>query len=220
MFGSRIEVVSGRSVVNYAASTVNTLNISPNSVFPRILAIADVFQFYRFTKLKITNIPLDTSVVFGYAPGALFDTPPANSQSIIELPMAVWHGSAKFADTILTIPRSELIKEAQLPWFKTIVGTPSAQFEIQGNLYTSVGAGANGATLVLEYTVEFQSWNLAGNSPLKPLSLAANTTSVKASPNSKSSLSICSQEQPTDVTADGETSSVVVNGIVYKRSSA
>lgn len=163
--GSKPEVVSGRSVVLWANNSSNTIQISPNSLFPRAAAIADIFQFYRFTKLKVTVIPTDTFVVIGYAPGAGFDTPPTSGVNIIELPIAAWHGAAKFYETTMIVPRRELIPDAQIPWFKTVVGTPATQFEIQGNLYSSVGAGATGGTVVIDYTIEFQSWNLAAQSP-------------------------------------------------------
>lgn len=167
--GTRVEVVSGRSQLNYAAGSNNVLAISPNSVFPRLLAMADVFQFYRFKKLRIQIPPSvnDVDVYVGYAPGAAFDTPPANGTAIIELPQAVYHSSGKSIDTYLNIGMKELMSNAQIPWFKTIPGTPATQFEIQGNLYTNVGA-SGGITLIIEYTVEFQSWNLAAQSPLRP----------------------------------------------------
>ena len=180
--GSNPEVISGRSVIFFAASSSNIVQISPNSVFPRAAAIADVFQFYRFTKLKVTVIPTDTQVVIGYAPGAAFDTAPTTGPAIIELPIAVWHGAAKFGETRMMVPRKELIPDAQIPWFKTVPGTPATQFEIQGNLYNATGAGANGGTIVIDYTVEFQSWNLAAQSPFYRAPKEPIDNSEKTSP--------------------------------------
>ncbi len=195
--GTRVEVVSGRTNLNYAATTAATIAIQPSS-FSRCLAMADVFQFYRFTKIDVQIVPVDNSVVIGYAPGALFDTPPTTAASIIELPLAVYHGAAKFNDTHLRVPRSELVQDAQISWFKTIVGTPAAQFETQGNLYLSTGGGANGGILVIEWTCEFQSWNLAGQSPMVPKPLG------KKEP-------CCS---------DGISDAVVIGGVTYRKSSA
>lgn len=162
--GARVEVVSGRSNINYAANSANVLNISPAS-FSRCLVMADVFQFYRFTKLRCIAPPNGgTASTVGYAPGAAFDTPPTTNAAVIELPQAIWVSGTKTMDTVLDIPRSELLQDAQLPWFKTIAGTPTAQFEIQGNIYTI--AGTAGIALVFEWTCEFQSWNLAAQSPL------------------------------------------------------
>jgi len=198
--GARVEVISGRSVVLYAVSTSNVLAVSPNSVFARAAAIADVFQFYRFTKLKCTIIPRDVEVIMGYAPGAAFDTPPTTGPGIIELPIAVWHGAAKFDDTKMLVPRKELVPDAQIPWFKTIPGTPATQFEIQGNLYFSIGAGATGGTIVMDYTIEFQSWNLAAQSPLLKV------------PKAIKSASDGQCKENSDV--------LVVGGVTYKKSTA
>ncbi len=194
--GSRVEVVSGRSNFNYGATTSATIAIQP-STFSRCLAIADVFQFYRFTHVRVQVVPADNSVVLGYAPGALFDTPPTTAASIIELPIALYHGAANFNNSFLNIPRSELLKDAQIPWFKTIVGTPAAQFETQGNVYLVTGAGATGGIVVVEWTCEFQSWNLAGQSPLKSLS----------APSEKSS-------------DEGIKDTIMVNGLTYRKSCA
>ena len=34
----------------------------------------------------------------------------------------------------LSIPRSELLKDSQLKWYKTVAGSPDAGFETQGNV--------------------------------------------------------------------------------------
>ncbi len=199
--GSRVEVVSGRSNFNYGASTSNVLAITP-ATFSRAAAIADVFQFYRFTKLRVITIPSDNSVVSGYAPGAAFDTPPTTFASVIELPVAKYHGAAKFYETIMDVSRAELLRDAQLPWFKTIAGTPAVQFETQGNLYIITGAGATGGIIVVEWTCEFQSWNLAGQSPFPkvPGTLVKDPTT----PDASKGMSDC----------------LVVAGVTYRKSSA
>jgi len=158
--GSRPEKVSGRTLFSF--TTTGSIVISP-AAFARALAIADVFQFYRFTKLRIKNIPTGVASTFGYAPGAVFDTPPTLASQVTELPYAVNHGDAKTTDTILNIPRRELLGDSQIKWFKTIPGSPATQFEIQGNVYVVVPV--TGVILEVEYEVEFQSWNLAANSP-------------------------------------------------------
>lgn len=158
---SRAEVICGRTVFNFGAVAAS-IAISP-AAFARALAIADVFQYYRFTKLRVRAIPVTGGfqAVVGYAPGTI-DNPPNTISAIAELPYALYHGSAKTTDTILDIPRSELCGDSTIKWYKTIPGTPATDFEIQGNLYYSILVGG---TLVIDYTVEFQSWNLAGNTP-------------------------------------------------------
>ena len=75
--GARIEEISGRSLFpshdNTQGSIFSVLN---NIVFPRAAAVADVFQYYRFTKLDIELKPIGTTYALGYANGAAFDTPP------------------------------------------------------------------------------------------------------------------------------------------------
>ncbi len=191
--GARVEVIEGRGYVPLAASA-SSFPISPSS-FARALAIADVFQFYRFTKLKVIIIPGTSGVAVGYAPGAAFDVPPNTRAQILELPMAVLHGVSKTTDTVLNVGRKEMVMNDQLQWFKTIPGTPDTQWEIQGNIYW-ISDTATGA-LVVEYTVEFQSWNLAAQSPLF-------STPIPAKPLSQHDESQC----------------VTIGGVTYKRCSA
>jgi hypothetical protein len=196
--GSKPESVSGRTLFTIAATTASTISLSPAS-FPRALAISDVYQFYRFTKANLMVIPQDTNITAGYAPGAVFDTPPSVSSQVLELPQAVFHGSGKFNDTWLRVPRKELLSDAQIPWFKTIPGTPATQFEIQGNFY--IVSGATSGLYMIEWTVEFQSWNLAANSPLSIVpKVEDKAQQVKNSGN------------PTD--------SLVIGGVTYKKSQA
>ncbi len=161
--GSKPESVSGRTLFTFAQNVVTVTSLSPAS-FPRALAIADVYQFYRFTKADLIIPPVSTQVTAGYAPGAAFDGVPTTAGQIVEFPQALYHGSSKTTDSRLHVPRRELLGDSQLPWFKTIAGTPDAQFEIQGNFYCL--PAVSGAVGYIEWTVEFQSWNLAAQSPL------------------------------------------------------
>lgn len=199
--GTRVERVSGRTLFTLAGGSSTVIPISPAS-FSRCAAIADVFQFYRFTDLKVHVYPNDAAVTVGYAPGAAFDTVPATSGQILELPLAVNHGFLKASDTTLHVPRSELLPDAQIPWFKTIPGTPATQFEIQGNVYV-VTPGAAGSIHGIEWTCEFQSWNLAANSPLE-------TKGAGKTPGSDDSVVLL--EKKPDV--------LVIGGVTYKKSLA
>jgi hypothetical protein len=169
-----VEIICGRQI--FTTGTINvvgTLSISPAS-FTRALAVADVFQFYRFTMVKViipATAPTATtgtgaaSTSVAYAPGAVFDTPPTTIAEIIALPKYLHMGNAVNVDKIMTLNQKDLLSHVQLPWFKTIVGTEDTQFEIQGNLYYLSSIVAN-ASYIIEYRVEFQSPNLAGNSPM------------------------------------------------------
>jgi len=206
--GSKPESVSGRQLYSWPLSTVGSVAVQPSS-FTRALAIADVYQFYRFTKLKIRILPEEVNAGVSYAPGALFDTPPTTSAAVVELPLHASHGAFKTTDTILEVGRKELLGDNQIKWYKTIVGTPSAQFETQGNIYYYTGPGAGTVLVIIDYTVEFQSWNLAAQSPLKNLSINQPVDQdTKVMPLSVSSV----QSMNSDV--------ILVGGVTYKKSSA
>jgi len=207
--GARVETVSGRTLFTVAGGAATTISISPAS-FSRCLAMADVFQFYRFVDIKLVINPNDATVTAGYAPGALFDTPPTTSGTILELPLAVNHAFIKSVDTILHVPRSELLPDSQIMWFKTIPGTPASQFEIQGNIYIAA-PGAAGSIHYIEWTCEFQSWNLAAQSPLCKVPQSITSNSERRECDEKSfkiaNTISCSEE-------------ISVNGVTYKKSSA
>lgn len=208
----KVERISGRQLFNFSSGSAVTIPLQPSS-FNRALAIADVFQFYRFVKCRVRCLPanLGDSFVIGYAPGAAFDTPPTTTTQIIEFPVAVAHGRAKSVDTIMDIPRKELVNDAQLSWFKTIAGTPDAQFEIQGNLYGLISTGvATPISVVIEYTIEFQSWNLAAQSPLVPLTASAQQQST----------GVVSKKQKEVLMDERNQGFVVIDGVTYTKSLA
>ncbi len=168
-----IQRIAGAQLYNSSNASVTTVPISPAS-FTRALAIADLFQFYRFVKVVVKQMPvtIDTSlgttkyVIHAFAPGSEFDTPPTTPAQLIELPRYIYHGLGKGVDTVLNLGRKDLLAHAQLPWFKTIAGTEDPQFEIQGNLYNLNNVGT-AISYIIEYEVEFQSPNLAAQSPFR-----------------------------------------------------
>lgn len=164
-----IEVVCGRTLASVGSGTPTTINISP-ATFARALAVADVFQFYRFTSIRFVWPPAvqaSTStadvVIAGFAPGAVFDTLPTTTVQIAELPKVAIMGRNCTHDVTMTLGRKDLLSHAQLPWFKTILGTEDTQFEIQGNIYLLTPVST---IYYIEWCVEFQSPNLAANSPM------------------------------------------------------
>lgn len=206
--GSRPESVSGRQLFSWALSTVSSIPVQP-STFTRALAIADVFQFYRFTNLTIRILPEEVNAGVSYAPGALFDTPPTTSAGVVELPLHVSHGAFKTTDTVLRVSRKELLGDNQLKWYKTIAGTPAQQFETQGNIYYYTGAGAGTVLVLIDYTVEFQSWNLAAQSPL------AHPLPQIAGEKMKSWADEMSEKN-----RKANSDLLIVDGVTYKKSSA
>ncbi len=166
-----VQTISGRQLFNSTNASATTVPIAPSS-FTRALAIADLFQFYRFTKIRVVQPPISVNttsgttqyVIHSYAPGSEFDTPPTTPAQLVELPKVMYHGLGKAVDSNLVLSRKDLLSHAQLPWFKTIAGTEDSQFEIQGNLYNLNNVGS-AVSYYIEYDVEFQSPNLAAQSP-------------------------------------------------------
>ncbi len=167
-----IQRVCGRSEVAVLGSstTSSIIPIQPSS-FARCLAMGDVFEFYRFTSLKVEIPPLVASlavaneVAVGYS-NQTFDTPPTSVAAVMELPCATRNIRRSTVFRSFTVSRNELIANAPLKWYKTIVGTPEALFETQGNLYVAADGNDAPTVLVIEWEVEFSQWNLAGQSPL------------------------------------------------------
>lgn len=204
----RVETVMGRQLFVYTSTSQVTVALQP-ATFTRALAIADNFQFYRFRKVRCIIAPAFTgsassTFALGYAPGAGFDTPPAANTDIMQLPRAVFAGAGKTSDTILDLGSSDLVGDSPLRWYKTVIGTPDTQFEVQGNLYGIAPNGTNAPVYVtVEYTLELQSWNLATNSPFAPL------------PSSKN----CDSKDSSGVIIKN-TDSIVIGGVTYKKSTA
>ncbi len=211
--GQNVETVSGRTL--FTITTPTTTPISPAS-FSRAAAMADVFQFYRFVDLKVILVPGTTALVVGFAPGSGFDTPPTTNAAIVELPLASYLSGSRTVDMLLHIPRKELLKDAQLPWFKTIAGTPDTQFEVQGNLYSNSGSGV----FIVEWKCEFQSWNLAAQSPFlkSPVSNRIGLNNLNSRPKQLLYGQATSDHGVSDSNANKEF--VVVDGMTYYKSSA
>ncbi len=158
--GSSVETVAGRSYISQATGSVS---LSPNSSFPRLLAMADVFTFYRFTRIQVTLVPLGAEQVVCYINQGV-DTIPATIPAAVEMPYMCYNSANQSTNSVMKLGRKELIGDNSIKWWKTIPGTPDAQWEIQGYLYNQRGTGSN--IFLVEWEVEFSQWNLAGNSPM------------------------------------------------------
>ncbi len=172
-----VQRVCGRSLIAILPSgnSSTVIPIQP-STFPRILAMGDVFEFYRFVSLKV-ELPPDnflgggtaTEYAVGYS-NQTFDTAPTLVSQVIELPCASRQVQAASVFRSFVVSRNELINNAPLKWYKTIVGTPDQLFETQGNLYCVANANSTATiNLVVDWEVEFSQWNLAAQSPFPAL---------------------------------------------------
>jgi len=168
-----------RFVVN--ATTSVALSVSPNSsLSPRLAALADDFDEYRFTRLRFRlHRASDTSpsdfFCAGYLPG-IVDTPPTTQAQMMEILNSVYLTGVETVPT----PWSEVPKPVLAgmhPWYKTIPGTPEASEEFQGGLY---GACTTSSVLRLEIegVCQFRAAVAAGNTPLER-ALAARTREKK-----------------------------------------
>ncbi len=167
-----VQRVCGRTLVNVlgAATTATIVPLQP-STFPRALAMGDVFEFYRFTSLKIELPPFLATAsgaarhyAIGYS-NQTFDTPPSTVAQVIELPCASRQDLNSSVYRNFVVTRNELLSNGPLKWYKTIVGSPDALFETQGNIYCVSDAADAEVSLVIEWEVEFSQWNLAAQSP-------------------------------------------------------
>ena len=167
--GAKPEAVSGRTYfqTTTAAGAPFSAVIAVNPAsFPRVLAMADVFEFYRFTHLKLTAYPISTN---DYAVGVVtqgFDNPPTTMGGVIELPRSKLIRASTTVPQDLMVSRKELVDDSPLKWFKTIAGSPADQFENQAQIYLVSGTASAATQMVIEWTVEFSQWNLAAQSPM------------------------------------------------------
>ncbi len=171
---SRVELVSGRKLISGAATggTVNILALQP-AMDSRLNSIAANFQFYRFTNLKVSVFPCretgvaQAATAAAYANGSGFDTPPSTVVQLAALPYFKLVSDGQSIPASFSVSRSELLKDSQIPWFKTIQGTPASGFEIQGNIYhMSVNATFTTEYYVLiDWECELSQWNASAQAP-------------------------------------------------------
>ncbi len=145
------------------ASGKNTTQLAPSN-WSRTAAQADLYELYRFTRLRFRIAMFlssaaganDELVVMSYFSGAI-DAAPA-LQDVNENPI-----SCLFAPNQTTksewvdVPAAML--KGSLNWYKAIAGTMDSWDEVQGTLcVASANASSSGSVVVeLEGTVEFTS---------------------------------------------------------------
>ncbi len=164
-----VQKVCGRTLITVLSTAATVVPIQPSS-FVRVLAMGDVFEFYRFTKLRVQLPPMassstSTQYAVGYS-NQTFDTAPTLVAQVIELPFAARQTKTSTVFQYFKVGRNELLANAPLKWYKTVVGTPDALFETQGNLYCVSTDATAGCDIQVEWEVEFSQWNLAAQSPM------------------------------------------------------
>ncbi len=165
-------ILAGAAVsTSYNAPTITSDNLSP-AIDVRLNAIADVFQYYRFTQLKVSLMPYDdgtneATVSSGYIP-RVPNTAPTTHNQIMNLPGSVFKGFGQTIPASYRLGKSVLIADAPLKWYQTIVGTEDTQWEIQGVLYhASNGKTASSPFVyIVEGVCEFKGRSAASQTPM------------------------------------------------------
>lgn len=112
-----------------------TISVSP-ALCAQSAQYADAFQLYKVTKLRfrlnrITAISGTQAAV--YLPGVT-DNPPSTVTTCGSIPHAAILPLSATVPTRWSVINSRDL-QSYMSWYKTIVGSPSADAEIQGNIY-------------------------------------------------------------------------------------
>lgn len=171
------------------APTINAVNLSP-AIDLRLAAIADAFQWYRFSKLHVTLVPSitatnDTYSSVGYIPRVPNAAPTSHSE-LMALPASAHKGAGQSIPAKMIVPRNVLYGDAPIKWYQTIVGTEDTQWEIQGQFIfaSNVVSAATATPLVyiVEGICEFKGRSALTQTPLKPKPLLSATPGDHAFP--------------------------------------
>jgi hypothetical protein len=153
-----------------------TIPISPNSTLcTRLVTLADTFEQYRMIDLKYRMHRAAATVVNVQAAGfiaGVTDTAPSSVLTVAETGNAtILGGQSTIPSDWLHVPRQVLA--GQLPFYKTVVGSPDTLEEIQGNLYV-VGNATDAYHVEIRGAIEFKQPVDPANTP----SLAVRATNL------------------------------------------
>jgi hypothetical protein len=134
--------------------------------FNTITTVSDAFALYRFSRLEFRLIPdgaRTQTQVAGYYPGTT-DTLPSTQPQVAEtLSSCVLGATQTIPSEWVRLNASDL--KGYLPWYKTKVGTPANEFEIQGNVYT-VGSGSESYCLEIRGICELKNQLSVSQTPM------------------------------------------------------
>lgn len=175
--GSDRQLLYGHELRSVSSTGALQVVLVPFS-FTRALALADNFQYYRFKKVKVTVLPsmvgtsysaaIPQSVAVGYEPGPAPDTPPASQNDVMNLSRSVFHGRGQTVNSHLNLGSNDLLADSPIKWYKTIAGTPDAQWEQQGVVYFFAAANTGTSVsfdVLYDYEIEFQGLMVASSTP-------------------------------------------------------
>lgn len=183
--GSKVEKVSFHYIWTQSTNsttittpTVTAIQVSP-SLDPRLAALADYWQLYRFVSLKVKINPgvlnstgtaaIENFSTAGFNP-RVPNTAPTTHAEVVELAKSVVNGWRQVTPSILELTRKDLLGDVPLKWYQTIPGTEDTQWEIQGMVYLATNVpSANAVNLLYEVMgeIEFMGRSLNTITPLK-----------------------------------------------------
>lgn len=171
-----------------SAPTVSAIDLAP-AIDTRLAAIADAFQWYRFSKLMVTLLPAttatnDTDASVGYIPRIPNSAPTLHSE-LVSLPASAVKGRGQSVPAKMLVSRAILFGDAPIKWYQTKVGTEDAQWEVQGQYIFAANVVSAAVLTSQVYTVEgvcdFKGRSALTQTPLykqpKPLPLATQKES-------------------------------------------
>ncbi len=201
--------------VTLASPTVNSSNLTPG-IDSRLAAIGDVFQWYRFKRLKVhlhpTLAAADVLATVGYLP-RVPNTAPTAHNDLALMPASAQKSWSQTVKSTMVVGPDIMLGDTNLKWYQTALGTEDSQFEIQGILYFIGTASVNPSNMIvcIEGICEFKGRSAATQTPL----FFSPNTKVLTSGSSPSLKSTGEIDQKND-----ESTSVVIGGVTYYRSKA
>ncbi len=201
--------------VTLASPTIQAVNVTPG-IDSRLNAIGDVFQWYRFKRLKVhlhpTLAAADVLATVGYLPRVPNTAPTAHNDMAL-MPASTQKSWSQSVKSTMVVGPDIMLGDTNLKWYQTALGTEDSQFEIQGVLYFAGTATVNPSNTIvcIEGICEFKGRSAATQTPL----FLGLNTKVPSNGSSPSLTSTGEIEKKND-----ESTSVVIGGVTYYRSKA
>ena len=164
--GKTVERISGCTFLQSASSLTATnfvIQPSDSAWGARLNQLADCFNLYRFTKLHLywqstSNLTTSMSVVLGTT-----DTFPTTTLQVLQCEKNQINWFDQSIPSKLLLNRDYLLK-GPIPWYKAVGGTPTTDFETQGNIFMASSSATTFAVRV-EYEIEFADWVPISSTP-------------------------------------------------------
>lgn len=136
-------------------SGIRTLAMSP-ATFIQSAAIQDVYELYRFRRLRYRlhrNGSISSMQVAAYLPGVTDNAPSTPADLAVCQHAAILSSVATVPTGWMKVPRFAL--QSYGSWYKTVVGSPDAAQEVQGNIFLA-GNTTDLCVLEVQGEIEFK----------------------------------------------------------------